>query len=72
MQPVRPASHYLWGLSRRGFRWNSNTGLAAALPAPGLVGPAIEKSRGPANRGWTCKAPLRQAAAMLPGSFSRN
>jgi FtsP/CotA-like multicopper oxidase with cupredoxin domain len=50
MKLIRPASRRPQGLSRRGFLWNG-TGLATVLLAPGLVGLAIEASRGAGESG---------------------
>jgi FtsP/CotA-like multicopper oxidase with cupredoxin domain len=49
MKPIRPASHHLRGLSRRGFLWN--TGLATSLLSPGLVGLATKQSNGAGESG---------------------
>jgi hypothetical protein len=57
MKPIRPASPYLRGLSRRGFLRNGTTGLATALLAPGLVGLAIERSRGAGEPGMDMRGP---------------
>jgi FtsP/CotA-like multicopper oxidase with cupredoxin domain len=51
MKLIRPASRHPPGLSRRGFLWNGSTGLATALLAPGLVGLAVEGSRGAGESG---------------------
>lgn len=50
MKLIRSASRRPRGLSRRGFLWNG-TGLATGLLAPGLVGLAIQGSRGAGESG---------------------
>src|SRR6185369_9976488 len=51
MKPIRSALRRLRGLSRRDFLWSSSTGLAAGLLSPGLVGLAINQSKGAGESG---------------------
>jgi FtsP/CotA-like multicopper oxidase with cupredoxin domain len=83
MKLIRPASHHPPELSRRGFLLNSGRGLATSLLAPGLVGLAIERSKGAGETGMNMqgdagsttgvpRAPFQKGAPLIEPEVRRS